>query len=153
LLCLPLCYWATQTTAATAILEIGKSSSTFKPYVSPISTAVCIQHAYRHHYVNYARDILPIPRGPFRSIPGSKDHSDKQTLDSNDSYRHLIPRLYQAWAGRPFIEMVRYHALLWSLDPEKWPKPSGSILSREHKGEYYAQHLARTEQFAESWWN
>ena len=139
--------------AATAKLEIGKSSSTFKPYVSPISAAVCIQRPYHHHYINYACDILPIPRGPFRSIPGSKDHSDEQTLDSNDSYPHLIPCLYQAWVSRPFIEMVRYHALLWSLDPEKWLKPSGSILSREHKGEYYAQHLVRTEQFAESWWN
>jgi hypothetical protein len=55
-------------------------------------------------------------------------------------------------AGRPFIEMVRYHALLWSLDPDKWPKPSGSIFSRENKREYYAQHLVWNEQFAESWW-
>ncbi len=113
-------------------LFVRATRSKFTPYLPPHSAAVRIQCAYRHHYVNYARDTLPIPQGPFRSIPGSKDHSDEQTLDSNGSYRHFIPHLYQAWAGRPFIEMVRYHALLWSLDPEKcwekWPSLSLSYL-------------------------
>ncbi len=151
-LCMPLCFWATQTVVAASGLFVAATRSKFTPYLPPHSAAVCIQRPYRHHYVNYARDTLPIPRGPFRSILGSKDHSDKQTLDSNASYRHFIPHLYQAWAGRPFIEMVHYHDLLWSLDPDKWPKPSGSILSSEYKGECYAQHLVRKEQFAESWW-
>ena len=44
---MPLIFWATQTMAASDLLEVGECSSTLKPYVSPTATATTIQMAYR----------------------------------------------------------------------------------------------------------
>ncbi len=51
-LCMPLCFWATQTTVAAATLPAGAGRSQFTPYLPPHKAATAIQHAYR----SYLRD-------------------------------------------------------------------------------------------------
>ncbi len=51
-LCMPLCFWATQTAVAAADLSTGAGWSQFTPYLPPHKAATAIQHVYR----SYLRD-------------------------------------------------------------------------------------------------
>jgi hypothetical protein len=51
-LCMPLCFWATQTTVVAATLPAGAGRLQFTPYLPPHKAATAIQHAYR----SYLRD-------------------------------------------------------------------------------------------------
>ena len=51
-LCMPLCFWATQTAVAAAYLPSGSGRSEFSPYLPPHKAATAIQHIYR----SYLRD-------------------------------------------------------------------------------------------------
>jgi hypothetical protein len=48
-LCMPFCFWATQTAVAAADLLAGAGQSQFTPYLSPHKAATAIQHAYRSY--------------------------------------------------------------------------------------------------------
>jgi hypothetical protein len=52
-LCMPLCFWPTQTVVAASGLFVGAPRSKFTPYLTPHSAATCIQLAYQ----SYARRV------------------------------------------------------------------------------------------------
>ena len=159
---MPLCYWATQTTAATALLENGTSGSTFRTYLTPISAAVRIQqayhrysakraraavriqHAYRNYSVQYYRYIMPPLQGPYTAIHGSKFWTDEYVTGLNDVCRTTLAQMYRTWADLPFIELLAYLAYLYAhpnrADRADWPKLP-SIFAAEYKREYYAQRV------------
>jgi hypothetical protein len=51
-LCMPLCYWATQTAVAPMNLCVGIGRLDLKPYLPPHTAATVIQRAYRSHRVD-----------------------------------------------------------------------------------------------------
>ena len=51
-LCMPLCFWATQTVVAASVLFVGAPRSKFIPYLPPHTAATIIQRAYRSHCVD-----------------------------------------------------------------------------------------------------
>jgi hypothetical protein len=51
-LCMPLCFWATQTVVAASVLFVGATRSKFVPYLPPHTAATIIQRAYRSHCVD-----------------------------------------------------------------------------------------------------
>ena len=51
-LCMPLCFWATQTVVAASVLFVGATRSKFIPYLPPHTAATIIQRAYRSHCVD-----------------------------------------------------------------------------------------------------
>jgi hypothetical protein len=135
-LCMPLCYWATQTTAATsALLEHGASGSTFRSYLTPISTAVriqqayqgytanrtraavCLQNAYRAYMVSYARrNVLPLLPGSYKAILRSTSYSNKLASTMTGFYKENLSRMYRAWADRSFSELLEFTTFVesWS---------------------------------------
>jgi hypothetical protein len=52
-LCMPLCFWATQTVVAASVLFVGATRSKFTPYLPPHSAASRIQLAYQ----SYVRQV------------------------------------------------------------------------------------------------
>jgi hypothetical protein len=136
---MPLCYWATQTMAASALLKTGDKSSTFRDYLNPISAATRIQHAYHHYskmrpcHCTHPKCLLsllypvrsyflPLLYGNFTSMPGSKLYTDKYASElNNDSYCSTLPQMYHAWVDCHFTDLLDYLALLWSLDSIDWP--------------------------------
>ena len=48
-LCMPLCYWATQTAVAPIDLCVGLGRLALKPYLPPHKAATVIQRAYLSH--------------------------------------------------------------------------------------------------------
>ncbi len=59
LLCMPLCFWATQTVMAASGLFVGARRSKFTPYLPPHSTASCIQLAYQYYVRRVSRHNNP----------------------------------------------------------------------------------------------
>ena len=153
---MPLCYWATQTTAATALLENGTSGSTFRTYLTPISAAVriqqtyqryssrtraavCIQNAYRASVVSYARNVLPLLRNPSRAIYSGN------ASNMTSHYKENLSRMYRAWADRPFSELLVYLHHLWDVGPDKFPLLPGERCSAEYERARYAQSSLKQE--------
>ena len=74
-LCMPLCFWATQTVVAASVLFVGATRSKFIPYLPPHTAATIIQRAYRSHCVDEWESrsrlscaqqdqvVLPMPKG------------------------------------------------------------------------------------------
>jgi hypothetical protein len=59
LLCMPLCFWATQTVVAASGLFVGARRSKFTPYLPPHSSASRIQLAYRYYVHQVSRHNNP----------------------------------------------------------------------------------------------
>jgi hypothetical protein len=58
-LCMPLCFWATQTVAAALGLFVGALRSKFTPYLTPHSAASRIQLAYQSYACRVSRHNNP----------------------------------------------------------------------------------------------
>ena len=57
-LCMPLCFWATQTVVAASVLFVGATRSKFVPYLPPHTAATIIQRAYRSHCIDVSFDEM-----------------------------------------------------------------------------------------------
>ena len=120
---MPLCFWATQTMAASNILGVGDTTN-ITSYISPNSAASTIQYAYRHHLVRRNRLLLPGLRGPYTSRPGSPVATEEWAAQMNAYYRSALASMYRDWARLPFAALVSYVSELRRLHFAAWPPMS-----------------------------
>ena len=121
-LCMPLFFWAAQTTAAYNLLGVGET--TLKIYISPISAASKIQSAYRHHLIRRNRLLLPCLRGHYKSQIGCTVATDEWAATMNTHYRRNLASMHRSWAALPLTDLVSYLSDLRRLDVTAWPPVS-----------------------------
>ena len=129
---MPLCFWATQTMAASNLLGVGDTNIT--SYISPNSAASTIQYTYRRHLVRRNRLLLPGLQGPYTSRPGCTSRTEEWAAEMNGYYCSLLASMYRAWARLPFADLVSYLSDLRSLHVDAWPPMSSDYdtMSREY---------------------
>jgi hypothetical protein len=74
--CMPMAFWAAQTTAALDLLGVQQDYPHFKSYLTPHAAATRIQKAHRLRVIGRHRRILPSLCGPYKSRPGCPIVSD-----------------------------------------------------------------------------
>ena len=121
---MPLVFWATQTVAASSLLRAGEIGTTLLPYLSPTSAASIIQNAYHIYALRRSRRILPSPRGPYKSRPGSHIFTEEWAIEMNASYQSQLAEMYRRWSTCPLSALVTYLNSLRSQDIEQLPRHS-----------------------------
>ncbi len=129
-LCMPLCFWATQTAVAAAYLPSGSGRSEFSPYLPPHKAATAIQHAYRVSTIRRNRRILPRLCGPYHDPP----YHDPDYEDYKATYRRNMVELYEYWTVLP--DLILYYSTLRGRDMASLPPWSVDM-------DYYREFVPR----------
>ncbi len=104
-LCMPLCFWATQTAVAALDLFVGARRSKFTPYLPPHSAATVIQHTY-WPYVNV--------KYPMRALLACINPSMACSKACSKAYQAE----FDAWMACFNSDQVKFDASMACLDAD-----------------------------------
>ena len=113
-LCMPLCFWATQTVVAASVLFVGAPGSKFIPYLPPHTAATIIQRAYRSHCVDEweSRSRLSCAQQDQVVLPMTKGDLSRLELDQIKEIQASTRKLLDALR----LELGIYSSGRCSLD-------------------------------------